>query len=99
MRYAKPLDWEMLDYAAAKFNRIVTLEENSLVGGFSSAVAEYFVDKNYKNDILRIGLPDKFINHGSQAELHKLLEIDPEGIAKKIKAFCKNQKFKQKVAV
>ncbi len=99
MRFVKPLDTAMLDTISAKHNKIVTLEENTLVGGFGSGVLEYFNEKNYKNDILRIGLPDKFINHGSQAELHKLLEIDPEGIAKKIKAFCKNQNFKQKVAV
>ncbi len=99
MRFVKPLDTGMLDDIALRHNKIVTLEESTLVGGFGSGVLEYFNEKNYKNDILRIGLPDKFINHGSQTELHHLLEIDPEGIAKKVKAFCKNQSFKQKVAV
>ncbi|MFZ0454847.1 MAG: 1-deoxy-D-xylulose-5-phosphate synthase [Ignavibacteriaceae bacterium] len=99
MRFIKPLDMEMLDNISVRHNKIVTLEENSLVGGFGSGVLEYFNEKNYKNDILRIGLPDKFVNHGSQSELHNLLEIDPAGIAKKVKAFCKNQSIKQKVAV
>ncbi|MEJ2615011.1 MAG: 1-deoxy-D-xylulose-5-phosphate synthase [Ignavibacteriaceae bacterium] len=99
MRFIKPLDTEMLDDIAARHNKIVTLEESSLVGGFGSGVLEYFNEKNYKNDILRIGLPDRFVNHGSQSELHNLLEIDPDGIAKKVKAFCKNQNIKQKVAV
>jgi 1-deoxy-D-xylulose-5-phosphate synthase len=99
MRFIKPLDKEMLDDISARYNKIVTLEENSLVGGFGSGILEYFNEKNYKNDILRIGLPDRFINHGTQSELHNLLEIDPEGIAKKVKAFCKNQNIKQKVAV
>lgn len=99
MRFIKPLDLEMLDDVAARHSKIVTLEENSLIGGFGSGILEYFNEKNYKNDILRIGLPDRFINHGSQSELHNLLEIDPDGIAKKVKAFCKNQNIKQKVAV
>jgi 1-deoxy-D-xylulose-5-phosphate synthase len=99
MRFIKPLDTEMLDDISARHIKLVTLEENSLVGGFGSGVLEYFNEKNYKNDILRIGLPDQFINHGTQSELHSLLEIDPAGIAKKVKAFCKNQSIKQKVAV
>jgi 1-deoxy-D-xylulose-5-phosphate synthase len=99
MRYIKPLDTGILDEISVRHNKIVTLEENTLVGGFGSGVLEYFNEKNYKNDILRIGLPDMFINHGTQKELHNLLEIDPEGIAKKVKAFCKNQSIKQKVAV
>ena len=99
MRFIKPLDLEMLDDVASRHSKVVTLEENSLIGGFGSGILEYFNEKNYKNDILRIGLPDRFINHGSQSELHDLLEIDPDGIAKKVKAFCKNQNIKQKVAV
>ncbi len=99
MRFIKPLDTKMLDDISNRHNKIVTLEESTLVGGFGSGILEYFNEKNYKNDILRIGLPDRFINHGSQSELHHQLEIDPEGIAKRVKAFCKNQNIKQKVAV
>jgi 1-deoxy-D-xylulose-5-phosphate synthase len=88
MRFAKPLDTDMLDRLVIQHNKIVTLEENSLAGGFGSAVAEYFTDNNYKNDLLRIGLPDCFIEHGTQKELHHLLEIDPEGICSKVKKFC-----------
>jgi 1-deoxy-D-xylulose-5-phosphate synthase len=99
IRFIKPLDTKILDDISTRHSKIVTLEESSLVGGFGSGVLEYFNEKNYKNDILRIGLPDIFINHGSQSELHHQLEIDPEGIAKKVKAFCKNQSIKQKVAV
>jgi len=93
MRFIKPLDTDTLDYVAQNFNKIVTLEENSLVGGFGSGILEYFAEKKYKNDILRIGLPDKFIDHGTQQELHNLLEIDPEGIAKKVKEFLKDKKL------
>ncbi|HRI47550.1 MAG TPA: 1-deoxy-D-xylulose-5-phosphate synthase [Ignavibacteriaceae bacterium] len=91
MRFIKPLDEELLDSVSSKFKKVVTLEENSIVGGFGSAISEYFSDKNYKNDILRIGLPDYFIDHGTQAELHRILEIDTQGIVDRVSQFC-NQK-------
>ena len=99
MRFAKPLDSQRLDEVAKKFKKIVTLEENSLPGGFGSAVSEYFSDKKYKNDILRIGLPDNFIDHGTQEELHKLLGIDPIGIFEKVKSFCKTENYAKEVVV
>jgi 1-deoxy-D-xylulose-5-phosphate synthase len=88
MRFAKPLDTNCLDYILNKHKKIVTLEENVLPGGFGSAVSEYLADKNYKNKILRIGLPDYFVDHGTQPQLHQLLGIDPAGIAANIKLFC-----------
>lgn len=99
MRFAKPLDCEMLDNVAVKFQKIITLEENTLHGGLGAAVAEYFITKNYKNDIEMIGLPDKFIDHGTQEELHRLLEIDPEGIVNKVKEFIQQKDTKQKVSI
>lgn len=98
MRFSKPLDTELLDKVASKFHKIVTLEENNLPGGFGSAVAEYFISKNYKNDLHFIGLPDKFIDHGTQEELHHLLGVDPEGIVNQVKEFVNNNKLKQKVS-
>ncbi|MBZ0178965.1 MAG: 1-deoxy-D-xylulose-5-phosphate synthase [Melioribacteraceae bacterium] len=90
MRFIKPLDEQMLDYVASKFDKIVTLEENTLHGGFGSGVLEYFSDKGIHKNILRIGIPDKFIDHGTQAELHKMIKIDPNGIVDKVKVFCGN---------
>jgi len=97
MRFIKPLDTQMLDEIAIRYQRIVTIEENNLPGGFGSAVVEYFNDMHYKNDILRIGIPDTFIDHGTQAELHKQINIDPAGIAEQIEDFYKNNKLAEKV--
>ncbi|HOI29563.1 MAG TPA: 1-deoxy-D-xylulose-5-phosphate synthase [Melioribacteraceae bacterium] len=97
MRFVKPLDTERLDEIASRFDKIITIEENSIVGGFGSAIAEYFTDKNFKNNILRIGLPDYFIDHGTQEELHKIIGIDPEGISLKIREFCNNLGTKKEV--
>lgn len=97
MRFIKPLDTDMLDHVAGKHSKIVTLEESSLVGGFGSSVLEYFNEKNYKNDILRIGIPDHFIEHGTQKELHQLLKMDPESIVERVKIFCKNKSVKREI--
>jgi|YelNatPaOPRAMG01_1025707.scaffolds.fasta_scaffold00239_27 1-deoxy-D-xylulose-5-phosphate synthase len=99
MRFIKPLDFERINEISKRFNKIVTLEENSIVGGFGSGVAEYLIDNNCKNDLLRIGLPDQFVEHGSQQELHHLLGIDPEGIVEKIKVFQLNKNFHREVIV
>lgn len=99
MRFAKPLDVELLDEVANRFKKIVTLEENSIIGGFGSGVLEYFSDKNYKNDILRIGLPDKFVDHGTQEELYKVLGIDAEGIVEKVLNFIEIKKSTEEVSV
>ena len=99
MRFIKPLDTKRLDEIAARHDKVVTLEENNLPGGFGSAVLEYFNDKNFKNDIFRLGIPDKFIDHGTQTQLHKQIEIDPEGIAERITAFYKKTKSTAKATI
>ena len=99
MRFIKPLDERMLDYVAGKHPKIVTLEENTLVGGFGSAVLEYFNQNNYKNDILRMGLPDEFVEHGTQKELHHILKIDPEGIVERVKSFCRNKSLNREITI
>jgi len=94
MRFVKPLDKNKLDDVANRFDKIVTLEENTLIGGFGSGVLEYFAEKNYKNDILRIGLPDKFVEHGTQQQLHNQLGIDPNGIVNQVLKFINKKAIK-----
>ena len=91
MRFIKPLDFEMLDKIVSTHRKIITIEENNVAGGFGSSVSEYLIDCNYKNDLLRLGLPDRFIEHGKQIELYHQLELDPPGVAEKIKLFLKGQ--------
>lgn len=99
MRFVKPIDEKYIDSVVSRNLKIVTLEENSIVGGFGSAVLEYCSSKNYNVEILRIGLPDKFINHGTQAELHKLIGIDPDGIYEKVKLFFSNKKVESEIVM
>ncbi len=97
MRYIKPLDEKMLDEVSKTHQKVITIEENVLAGGFGAAITEYYSDKNYKNDIFRIGLPDSFIEHGSQAELYDMLKIDANGLYEKVKAFL-GKSVKEKIA-
>ncbi|MBP3780897.1 MAG: 1-deoxy-D-xylulose-5-phosphate synthase, partial [Selenomonas sp.] len=84
MRFVKPLDEEMLKrHSSARL--LVTLEENSLLGGFGGAVAEYLADNGRKADLLRLGLPDKFIEQGTQEELLTMCGLQPAQMAAKIK--------------
>lgn len=99
MRFIKPLDTNLLDEIVIRHSKIITLEENALAGGFGSSILEYFAEKKYKNDVLRIGLPDKFADHGTQPELHHILGIDPEGIANQIKVFCQHKDANKEVVL
>jgi 1-deoxy-D-xylulose-5-phosphate synthase len=82
-RFVKPLDTELLDDIAARFEHIVTVEDNSIVGGFGSGVAEYFAQAGYTHIRHKLhGIPDRFIDHGKPNELYELIGIDPDGIAR-----------------
>ena len=85
MRFVKPLDKKLLDEIFDNFDKVVTVEENTIIGGFGSAVLEYASFKGVKNvKFLIHGIPDEFIEHGTQAELWKMLKLDPDGIVEKI---------------
>lgn len=80
MRFVKPLDEELLHEIADKFKYIITVEDGCLQGGFGSAVLEFYSDHQYHMNIVRLGIPDKVIEHGSQEQLHKECGYDPESI-------------------
>jgi len=84
MRFVKPIDTKVLDYIANKFKNIITVEDGTIIGGFGSAVIEYFNKKHYKNNIIKLGIPDNFIEHGTQEELYKECGFDSENIYKLI---------------
>jgi 1-deoxy-D-xylulose-5-phosphate synthase len=85
-RFVKPLDQKMLSVILKEFNRIITLEENTLAGGFGSAILE-FAEANNLNTagIKRMGIPDKFIQHGSRNQLLSMMGLDKEGIMQQVR--------------
>lgn len=89
-RFVKPLDAELILSVARSTGRIVTVEENALQGGFGSAVLELLSDSGLHDvRVKRLGIPDRYIEHGSQAQLRKDLGIDAEGIAAAVEEFLK----------
>jgi 1-deoxy-D-xylulose-5-phosphate synthase len=95
-RYVKPLDRELLFDVFSRFNKIITIEDNSIVGGFGSAISEFASESNLKSDILIHGIPDRFIEHGKPEELHEELKIDPKGIAEVVEEFLAKGKVHEK---
>ena len=80
LRWAKPLDEKMLGYVADRFEKIVTVEDGVLNGGVGSAVAEWMADNGFRPEIIRLGIDDRFVEHGTVAELKHLCGYDAEGI-------------------
>lgn len=86
LRFLKPLDEAMLHEIGKQFKQVITIEDGALNGGMGSAVLEFMADNNYQPNIDRIGIPDKFIEHGTVSELYKICGMDEESIVNKILA-------------
>ena len=84
MRFLKPLDEEILDEVGRKFQHIITVEDGVRDGGLGSAVLEWMNDHGYHPEVVRLGLPDKFVEHGKVSELQQLVGIDKESIKQQI---------------
>ena len=85
-RFVKPLDTALLEAIGIRFKYIVTLEENSILGGFGSAIAEYFSQHKHRPRISMIGLRDEFIEHGAPAELLREQGLTREGIREQVRS-------------
>ena len=84
MRFLKPIDEDILEEVGQKFSRIITVENGAKKGGLGSAVLEWMNDHGYQPKVVRLGLPDSFVEHGTVAELQHIVGIDAEGIIKAI---------------
>ena len=89
MRFVKPLDEELLHEVGRKFQHVVTIEDGVRQGGFGSAVLEWFADHGYQPQLTRMGLPDKFVEHGKVPELMHIVGIDVESIKNVIQPTAK----------
>ena len=84
MRWLKPIDEQLLKQVAEKFDTIVTVEDGVINGGLGSAVLEYMADHGYTPKVVRLGVNDQFVEHGSTKELYQLLKLDKEGICESL---------------
>ena len=84
MRWLKPLDEEILDEVGKKYKTIVTAEDGMVAGGLGSAVLEWMADHGYTPRVIRLGVNDQFVEHGSTKELYHLLKLDKEGLCESL---------------
>jgi 1-deoxy-D-xylulose-5-phosphate synthase len=98
-RFVKPLDRELLYDVFSRFNKILTIEDNTIVGGFGSAVSEFAAQHKFKNDLLIHGIPDRFIEQAKPEELHEELRLDAKGISHVIREFLAKEKKYEKVKI
>jgi len=80
MRFVAPIDTDLLHSVFKKFHYIITVEDGVLKGGFGSSVIEFMCDKGYNSEVRRLGVPDYFVEHGTQEELYRECGYDAEGI-------------------
>ncbi|WP_028894369.1 1-deoxy-D-xylulose-5-phosphate synthase [Syntrophorhabdus aromaticivorans] len=88
-RFIKPMDREMIGALEGTTGRIVTVEENTVIGGFGSGVMEILSEEGINLPVKRLGIPDAFLPHGSQGNLRKSIGIDKDGIQRFVKQWLK----------
>ena len=85
MRFAKPLDEALLHEIFSRHKRVITVEDGSLPGGFGSAILEFMAENGYQAQVRRLGIPDRFVEHGTQEELYRECGYDARGIEETIR--------------
>ncbi|MFZ9262348.1 MAG: 1-deoxy-D-xylulose-5-phosphate synthase [Chitinophagaceae bacterium] len=91
LRFAKPLDEEMLHEVFNHYTKVITVEDGTVVGGIGAAVVEFMTAHQYKADVKILGIPDRIVEHGTQKELHKECKYDAAAIAQAAREMMKNQ--------
>ncbi len=85
LRFVKPIDEDLLHKVFNKYKKIITIEDGSIIGGFGSSIIEFMIENKYNAEIIRLGIPDKFIGHGTQQELYKECSYDEDSIVQTVK--------------
>jgi len=85
MRFVKPLDENMLHEVFSKYDKVITVEDGAIQGGFGSAILEFMAANNYKAEIKILGIPDRLVEHGTPRQLYEEIGIDAGGIAKAVR--------------
>jgi 1-deoxy-D-xylulose-5-phosphate synthase len=90
MRFAKPLDEEMLHEVFSRYNKIITVEDGTIVGGIGSAILEFMAQHQYTATVKMLGIPDRIVEHGSQKELHRECGYDAQAIVEAARELMKD---------
>lgn len=92
MRFVKPIDEALLHEVFKKFSKVITVEDGCIEGGMGTAVLEFMADNNYQAQVIRLGIPDKFVEHGEQPELWAECGYNAANIATKVKSIAAQRK-------
>lgn len=84
MRFVKPIDETILHEVGKKYQQVITIEDGTIVGGFGSACLEFFAFNNYKPTVTMLGIPDRLVEHGKPAELHRECEYDAQAVVETV---------------
>lgn len=98
LRFAKPLDELLLHEVFSKFDKVITIEDGCIQGGLGTAVLEFMADNNYQAQVIRLGIPDEIIEHGSQDQLYDACGFGVEGIKDSALKLLKNSRKDKKKA-
>ncbi len=90
-RFAKPLDEEMLHEVFGKFNKVITIEDGTIQGGFGSAILEFMNEHGYKADVKIMGIPDRLVEHGTPKQLYAEIGLDANAIAETVREMVKDK--------
>lgn len=90
MRFVKPIDEQMLHEVFGNYQKIITVEDGTIVGGFGSAILEFMVENNYHAEVRMLGIPDRLVEHGSLKQLHRECGYDAIGIAEAVRDMMKH---------
>ena len=93
MRFVKPLDELMLHEVAQRYNKIITVEDGTVVGGFGSAILEFMAANNYTPEVKILGIPDRIVEHGKPEELHRECGYDAKAIADAVREIAEIKVF------
>jgi 1-deoxy-D-xylulose-5-phosphate synthase len=91
LRFAKPLDEELLHEACKDYEKLVTVEDGTIVGGFGSAILEFMAKHGYKNELRMLGIPDRIVEHGTLKELYRECNYDAQAIADTVREMMKEK--------
>lgn len=94
MRFAKPLDEELIKEVCQTYQHIITIEDGTRLGGFGGAVTEFLADKPYHIPVTIMGIPDRVVEHGTQRQLHDEVGIGPNGIKQQVRELLKAHSLK-----
>jgi 1-deoxy-D-xylulose-5-phosphate synthase len=92
MRFVKPIDEQLLHEVFSNYKKVITVEDGCIMGGMGSAVLEFMADNNYQAQLIRLGIPDKWIEHGDQSELYEECGFSPAKIAQTVIEILKEDK-------